>query len=545
MSKPINKTAFLGFLALVAASVAAWFYPWPERVVENELVGQSLFEEYDASAVRSISILKYDTDRNELERFELVRNGEKWIIPARNNFVATNSAQISMVVNSLNNRTVLEIRSNEKSDHNTFGVVDPAEIESASNRASLGTKITLLNHKKQELASLIVGETLGGKTDLLKRFARVPGQPNVYVLDFDKSVLTTDFKRWTSPNLMQISEATGFNSVDVKNYRIEKNKLTTDEKKWVYQANNFPNNETFELLAPDQDGEFFKVPPTAEIAGTLNQFLQEKVANGRLVRPPFVQYVRFTDVQKKSSAAAAALRGLPREDNTTNELDSLQDYGFAKSGFTNKLEFNAVGGQTIVRTQDSVSVSIYFGSLVENSTGGDFSLNYNVMLYASVDESLIPEPEKPATSDVASKAESDEKAYLKAVKKRNEVLDAARRRASELNTSFAKWYYVVPEEVINGLRPELILPAAPKKTKEVAKKPDAKKEEAKKEAKEGEAKEDEAKKEGEAQSTPESDSESESDDRAKNDEQEETKPEKEGTSDENSAEKAEAAGGGQ
>jgi hypothetical protein len=107
------------------------------------MVDKPLFEEFDASSVRSISITKFDADRNQLDRMDLRRSGEKWLIPAKKNFLATQASQISRVINALNNCTVLENRSNNQQDHIEYGVVDPLEFESAPIGAAWEPKSSL------------------------------------------------------------------------------------------------------------------------------------------------------------------------------------------------------------------------------------------------------------------------------------------------------------------------------------------------------------------------------------------------------------------
>ena len=72
----------MAIIAAVAAVVAATFYPWPEISQNNEMVGKSLFEAYKATQVRGIQIMQFNRERGFLERIELRRKGEKWIIPA-------------------------------------------------------------------------------------------------------------------------------------------------------------------------------------------------------------------------------------------------------------------------------------------------------------------------------------------------------------------------------------------------------------------------------------------------------------------------------
>ena len=63
-----------------------------------------------------------------------------------------------------------------------------------------------------------------------------------------------------------------------------------------------------------------------------------------------------------------------------------------------------------------------------------------------------------APADAASCSEVDaqvNKEYLKKVADRTNALKAANLRASAFNRFYAEWVYVVPESVINGIRPDL------------------------------------------------------------------------------------------
>jgi hypothetical protein len=450
MKSPFFTTAIMALLAAATMMVAAFFYPWPERVVESDLVGKPLFEEYDASAVRSISIAKYDADRNGMDRIDLRRSGEKWIVPAKKNFIATNAEQISRVVNSLNNLTVLENRSNAQQDHVDFGVVDPVEYESSTNRSSLGTKIVLEDRNKRELASLIVGSSLRNESSQqqLKHFVRIPGQPNVYVVEINPAELSTDFTRWVKANLLDLTSQTPVDSIEIKNYRMAPNQLQTAVRNWEYQATLDVKSKNFQLQVPQ--------PGSATLVET--EITPENIQQLNSLGT-FLGNIRFTDVQRKSSAAAKILKKRVQQDDTSGALDSLQKFGFAKTGFDSGFQFNAVGGDVSVRTGEIVVFTILIGSLVDSVTAGDLTLNHYVMLYASVDESLLPAPEAPAANDDAEQADKGQKAYLREVEKRKEKIKAAKLRASEFNQSFADWYYIVSEDVITGLRPDLTIPA--------------------------------------------------------------------------------------
>ncbi len=460
----------MGVLAGIISVVAAAFYPWPEPVVENDMVGKPLFEEYDASSVRSISITRYDTERNGLDRIELRRSGEKWLIPARKNFLATNVGQISLAINALNNCTVLENRSIDQQDHIEYGVVDPMQYEASTNRSSLGTKIVLEDRNKRELASLIVGSSVRSEAQqsAQKNFVRIPGQPSVYVVEIQPQALSTDFTDWVSPNLLQLRNDTKLSSVEVKNYRIEADKLSSDPRNWSYDANVDIAKQEYGLRIPAPGSSELKVVEASKNnIAKLNEI-------GK-----YLGKIRFTDVEKKSKAAATMLRR-NRLKNDPAALASLKEFGFAQIGTEPAFEFDAMGGEVIVRTADGVAVSILIGSLLENPTSGDLTLNQYVMLHASVDESLLPLPEAPDPDEqlTPEQRENQKKTYLREVEQRTERVKSASLRASELNQSFADWYYVVSEEVVSGLRPDLdfstdqIKSAEESKSTQSASKPD-------------------------------------------------------------------------
>ena len=77
------------------------------------------------------------------------------------------------------------------------------------------------------------------------------------------------------------------------------------------------------------------------------------------------------------------------------------------------------------------------------------------MLVAGVDESLIPEPEKPQAANEDSGDTESQKVYLRKVAERVKQLKIGRQRAAALNESFSRWYYIISEDTVARLRPEL------------------------------------------------------------------------------------------
>jgi hypothetical protein len=98
---------------------------------------------------------------------------------------------------------------------------------------------------------------------------------------------------------------------------------------------------------------------------------------------------------------------------------------------------------------------MYIGGLASRSSEEDLQLSYYVLFSAEVDETIFPMPEKPKVDDGAEVDAQANKEYLKRVAERTNSLKAANLRASAFNRLRAEWVYIVPEIVINGVRPDL------------------------------------------------------------------------------------------
>lgn len=442
MNSPLSKTAVLAIFAALSSIVAAYFYPWPTDVVQSAIVGNPLFEPYDSSSVRQIRIMKFNDDRGGLDQILLRRKGEKWIVPAKKDFIASNAGQISLAASSLIESTVLEEVTDEQQAYLDYGVVDPDKYANTPNRSALGTKIILQDRDLKEIASLIIGTKVKDDPTNLQHFVRVPGQPTVYVIKFDERSLQTDFRSWIDPNLFELSDPAEVNKVVIEDYKIAPEQLATAAPQRNYRAEMKlrirQNQVLVDLLSvktPSGNDEWSNVELTPEMSGQFQSVGMQSAA------------IFFPDVVLKDKAAANALR-TAKPDANDAVFAAMTSYGFLKTGFDNAtFEFDSVGGQVSIETNDGVVITLYIGGIAEKTDGADVQLSYYVMLTAGVDESILPEPEEPA--------DPDDKAYLRLVDERNQIIKSAQLRAAGLNQRFAPWYYVVTEDIINNIRPDV------------------------------------------------------------------------------------------
>ena len=358
MKSPFVKTAFLAIIAALVSGAAATFYPWPEAVVESDLVGNTLFEEYDASSVRAIRIEKFNEDKQIVERVVLERSGEKWIIPGMKKFVSTAPTSIALTTKALNELTVLEEVTKDQQEFITYGVVDPSDFKPGAVGNSVGSKLTLQDRKGRDIASLIVGATR--KNDLQQgtksHFVRVPGQPAIYRVDFDKDILKTGFTNWVDANLLMLSGTLpGFITID--NYRIDKQE-TAATPKTSYRSKLVFKDGRISMLSfdsPGEGGQLQTMEPSNELKNQV-----ELIGNQ-------IGKIRFPDVAKKPSKLAKAFKK-PLSSADDSLFTKLKEKGFIKKGFENEtFDFDSFGGELSVSTADAVKTTLYIGDVAPNA----------------------------------------------------------------------------------------------------------------------------------------------------------------------------------
>ena len=452
MKSAFRTTLLMLIIALAATATAAYYYPWPEIELTRDLIDTPLFEEFDLDQVRSIEIVKFNDDRNELETIRIRRKADKWIFPDKGNFVATGAPLIAAVRGSLNERKIREFMSDQEEDHIKYGVVDPLRNASAV-RSSLGTKLTLEDRQGKVIANLIVGKGVKSESEVPQRFVRIPEQPNVYVIDYDERILTTNFSQWVDSNILQL--ATRANpagqqgvEVNIDKYRYDPKEIADpDARESIYRAR-FKYSEEIRQLGFDSleiptpvIGKWQKITP--------NQTQQPELAQWTRV----VAQIQVANVARKSKNLIAVLRN-PKEDASEETLSELNNFGFHKTGFENgAFQFDGAGGEFSMTSREGVRFNLYIGAFDDGTTKTTSgNLTRYLMITVDVNYSMFPEPEKPE--------DPEDKAYLRALETRKTNLAKARKTASDLNRVQADWFYIVDDEILSMLVPTLSFDAA-------------------------------------------------------------------------------------
>lgn len=435
MKSAYFTTIVMGIIAAITMAVAAFNYPWPETVTQNAQVSKPLFENYETTAVRNIEVTAYDNDRSDVQRLRLKRSGQNWVVPQKSGFDVTGDQRVLQVTRALNDRIVLEVNSDSQTDHVNFGVLDPSDVGVNAARSRLGTKLVLADRDQKTIAHIIVGDPV--KNSPGKHYVRIPGKPTIYSIEFDRSILTTDFAKWVDPNLLKLPiNASGGLSLDqftINRHRLD---LKTKKDQSIYTA---------ELKIDDQQ----RLKATAltvagkktEISQLPNGFAESAVRALYLLRP--------TDVEKQNKSVIEALQQ-PQPDDS-NSLSTIAERGFLYQGFKNEgHQFTGTNGEVSVLRSDGVRLTVVIGELANRIGGDSLSLLYQAMVRAEIEPDAFAEIEEIESAD-----ESEQKAYLREVKQRTEAIEAAKRQVQQINRTHSQWIYVFDESVIKGLFPEI------------------------------------------------------------------------------------------
>ena len=434
MKSAYFTTVVMGIIAAITTAFAAASYPWPEAVTQNAQVSKPLFKNYETSSVRGIEVVAYDSERSDIERLRIKRSGQNWIVPQKSGFDITGDQRVLQITRSLNDRTVLEVNSDSQNDHVKFGVVDPSDVGVNSARSRLGTKLALSDRDQKPIAQIIVGDQV--KNSPGKYYVRVPGKPTIYAIEFDKSMLTTDFAQWVDPNLLKLptdaSSGLAVNKFELNRHRKD---LKTKKDEVLYSAkfgiSKDQKLKLDELKIGNEDATATDLP---------NGFIKSSVRSLYSLRP--------TDVEKQSKPVVDFLE--QTEKSTDKKIiTQLAERGFEHIGFENgSPQFSGSNGEVSVLRSDGVRIRLVVGELANRIGGDSLSLLYQAMVTAEADPTVFPEIE-----EIESEEEADQKIYLRKVKERDEQISAARQQAKQVNRTHREWIYVFDESVIKGLFP--------------------------------------------------------------------------------------------
>ena len=515
--KENKKTlTFLG-AAIIAVCIATFTSPTKrDPSAKANLMGQALFESFDARALTGIEIVEVDEEDIQTKSIEVTQTEKGWFIrrPGKADYPANADNQLEDVSSMLFDLRIIDQAGEGAGEHAKFGVLNPSKADATE--SGIGRLIHLKNSSGSNLASLIIGEEVDGLPNTY--YVRKPEQNAVYRVEVSNARdVSSKFVDWVEQDFLDLDKRK-IKQVTLDNYDVNLAQgkinrtnnpfvLNIADSKWSFPGGNLKDNEELDK----------------EILDALKDALDD---------------LEIIDVERKPEILVNNLKqgkeffSNLRDANNQAVVQSLQQKGFytiaakdASGQTVPKVVSNK--GEVLVGMESGVEYVLRFGDIYRGSEEDENSSGDSRYIYAfaRVNESLLTPPnlaplpsaspqgakgpegekgpiakpgsppdftpptappkvtpppppaqpkaannkavkveKKTATDQAAEKAKKDaeKEAEIAQVQASNARMQAeydgkinkARQRAKEINENLAGWYYVISNDVYEKIRLE-------------------------------------------------------------------------------------------
>jgi hypothetical protein len=417
----------------------------PRKVTPGAFVdqGKPFFPEFtDPNVARTLEVIDWDAQTSQAVPFKVMYSGGIWTIPSQYNYPADAKDRLAQTAAGVIEIKKDDFRTDNVSDHEMCGVVDPLGEESAG-PVGRGQRVTIKGDNDVVLADLIIGKPVEGREGT--RFVRVAGQKRVYASRV-KLDISTKFNDWIERDLLE-ADKEAIDNIILRDYSINERTGKVDERDVVVLEKN--DDWTMPNLRADEEIVKSKLD---DLLGALDDLKIEEV------RP------------KPEGLTASLTRSAEKMTIDSEDVMSLQSKGYF---FTRDGRLLSNEGEAQVRTNDGRVYALRFGEVVYGapsaaSPGGPAGAqgapgsgeNRYLFLTVTFDPSALREPPRPPKTDFLSRPDST---WSEEDWANKEIYDAherwvmgvknAKSRVEKLNTRFAGWYYVVSGANFEKLRP--------------------------------------------------------------------------------------------
>ncbi len=435
MDETRKTLIFIAAAALVTlvAYLAAPGDPTPEAFSDR---GEVFFPDFtDPNDAASLEVIDFNEETGRIDAFNVVFKGTRWRIPSHHNYPADDKDRLAQTAAGLIDVRKDDVVAEVAADHESLGVVDPLD-ESVASLAGRGKRVTVKDGNDNLLADLIVGKNVPGREGRY-RYLRVPDQKRTYAARFDVEI-SSRFGDWIEKDLLEV-DLNRIEQVTLRDYSIDESTRILDQRDTIVLTRGDPD-WTANRMRSGQKVDAVKMEDLLKV-------LDELTIVG--VRPKPVGLSRSLEDNDEGI-------GLNRE-----ALVSLQEKGYY---FTRDGQLVSNEGESQVRTTDGVVYTLRFGEIVYGAgnavtagteardTGGTGGPGENRYLFITTrfDAGVFPEPTKPVDTGFQARADSlwtDSDRTNADLHEKHEAwksnVESGRRTSADLNTRFARWYYVI------------------------------------------------------------------------------------------------------
>ncbi len=446
------KTLCFAALAGGALAAAVLLNPSQGETAAFSDLGQPFFAEFkDPTAASSLEVVSFDEKSGQFKNFKVELKDGRWSLPSHYGYPADAKERLKTAASQVVGLVKNEIRSDRPGDFAELGVVDPADLN-AKTISGRGIQFTLKDGRGATLASYIFGKELENRPGW--RYVRVTGESKTYAVKTDAQV-STNFGDWVDTDLLKIGQG-DLQAMELRDYSIDSGAI---KSKGGYR-----------LEHQDQAWKFgagVMAPEGMEIDSTAVDAVSQALTQLRLV-----------SVRPKPAKLAAILKG-EKGGLSQAEAGDLQSRGF----FVTEQGLMSNEGEFTVATSKGVTYTLRFGAVFygdpsdagsgaalakdSKETKPQGSANRYLFVNCAFNDSLFPAPAVPEEpKKLAEGAKPEEKTAYDAAfaawetAKNTKLIwerdvKEAKEKADAQNRRFADWYYVIPGDSFDSVRPKL------------------------------------------------------------------------------------------
>ena len=261
-----SMTRTLAFVAAALISTGLAFtsnqLTKPAKFADGDEYGRDFNPDFtDAGKATSMRVVSFDEPTAATKMFTVQYDGG-WKIPSYHNYPADGKDQLAKAAASVIGLKRGSLATRRKTDHERFGVIDPADDENPATKGR-GLRITI-TEKQTALADFIVGKKVEGEDD--KRYVRKFGEDKVYKIHarFDVS---TKFSDWAETDLLKVS---GFDITRLRGSRPKINAADEYEGDEVVDLSKDKPGDPWKLNGLDEAAEELKADEINTMVTTLD-----------------------------------------------------------------------------------------------------------------------------------------------------------------------------------------------------------------------------------------------------------------------------------
>jgi len=383
-----------------------------DAVVDD--AGQQFFPDFtNPLDAETFEIIDFDQSTATIKPFRVAKSNGVWSIPSHEGYPADAQRQLGQAAASMVGLKKLGVASEDRADHEKFGVVEPDPGKLAAGATGVGKRVTLEGKNGEKLAKLIIGEADKDKPEL--HYVREPGQDRVYVAKVPTEKLSTKFEDWIEPDLLKLN-AFDVKQVTIKDHSLDLLRRTLDPRAEIIL--DFDNKDSKWSLAGMK--VFEGGPASKDIKLTADQELDSQKLNDLKTA---LDDLKIVDVARKPGELSTDLKGGEEAIKNQAAAQMLAKRGFAFGPSPNGgVELYATEGEARCGMNNGVEYVLRFGAITgrgekddakkdddkeadkkkADDESADGGVNRYVLVTTRFNQDLIPKPElKPLPGEPA------------------------------------------------------------------------------------------------------------------------------------------------